>query len=59
MQAMRAEIRSDMQGIRAEVQFETQSLRVEVRALEPGLTIRLVGVVVARGAFTALSKWVA
>lgn len=60
MQAMRAEIQSDMQSLRAEVRSDVQSLRAEVRALEPRLTIRLGGVVVvALGAFTALSKWVA
>ncbi|MBN9462353.1 MAG: DUF1640 domain-containing protein [Burkholderiales bacterium] len=39
---------------------EIQALRAEVRAIEPRLTIRLGGiVVVALGAFTALSKWIA
>jgi uncharacterized protein with von Willebrand factor type A (vWA) domain len=60
MQALRADIQSDMQTLRGEVKSDIQSLRAEVRALEPRLTIRLGGVVVvALGAFTALSKWVA
>jgi hypothetical protein len=53
-------IRTDMQAMRAEIQSDMQLLRADVRALEPRLTIRLGGiVVVALGAFTALSKWVA
>ncbi len=39
---------------------EIQALRAELRAIEPRLTIRLGGiVVVALGAFTALSTWTA
>ncbi|MCZ7559532.1 MAG: hypothetical protein M5U30_05290 [Burkholderiaceae bacterium] len=39
---------------------EIQALRAELRAIEPRLAIRLGGiVVVALGAFTALSKWIA
>lgn len=53
-------IRTDMQAMRAEIQSDMQLLRADVRALEPRLTIRFGGiVVVALGAFTALSKWVA
>ena len=53
-------IRTDMQAMRAEIQSDMQLLRADVRALEPRLTIRLGSiVVVALGAFTALSKWVA
>ncbi len=60
MQTLRAEARSDMQALGAELRSEMQALRAEIRALEPRLTIRLGGiVVVALGAFTALSKWVA
>lgn len=60
MQSMRAEIRSDMQAMRAEFRSDMQSLRADVRALEPRLTIRLGSIVViALGAFTALSKWFA
>jgi len=60
MQALRAEAKSDMQALGAELRSEMQALRADIRALEPRLTIRLGGiVVVALGAFTALSKWVA
>jgi hypothetical protein len=60
MQSLRTEVRSNVQSLRTEMQFDMQALRAEVRALEPRLTIRLGGiVVVALGAFTALSKWVA
>jgi hypothetical protein len=46
------------------VTFDTlkfvETLRAELRAIEPRLTIRLGGIVViALGAFTALSKWIA
>jgi len=60
MQAMRTEIQSNVQSLRTEMQFDMQAWRAEVHDLEPRLTIRLGGiVVVALGAFTALSKWVA
>lgn len=60
MQALRAEAKSDMQALGAELRSTMQALRAETRALEPRLAIRLGGiVVVALGAFTALSKWVA
>ncbi|RPH63540.1 MAG: DUF1640 domain-containing protein [Burkholderiales bacterium] len=55
-----AAIRADVHSLRAEIQSDMQSSRSELRALEPRLTIRLGGiVVVALGAFTALSKWIA
>lgn len=55
-----AAIRIDMQALRSELKSDMQELRAEVRAIEPRLTIRLGGiVVVALGAFTALSKWIA
>lgn len=60
MQALKADLTSDVQSLRAELASGMQSLGAEVHALEPRLTIRLGGiVVVALGAFAALSKWVA
>lgn len=60
MQALRSELKSDVQELRSELKSDVQELRAEVRAIEPRLTIRLGGVVVvALGAFTALSKRIA
>lgn len=60
MQTLEAETKFNMQALGSELRSEIQALRSETRALEPRLTIRLGGiVVVALGAFTALSKWIA
>ncbi len=52
--------RRDLREATTTIGADIQMLRAEVRAIEPHLTIRLGGiVVVALGAFTALSKWIA
>lgn len=57
IQSLRAELGSGIQSSRVESRSEIQLLRAEIRQIEPRLTIRLGGiVVVALGAFTALSK---
>lgn len=57
---LRGELRLETQSLRAELNGGLQSLRAEMQQLEAKLTIRLGGiVVVALGAFTALSKWIA
>lgn len=60
MQAFRSELKSAMRTLGAELKTNMQAFRSELRAIELRLTIRLGGiVVVALGAFTALSKWIA
>lgn len=57
IQSLRAELGSGIQSSRVESRSEIQLLRAEIHQIEPRLTIRLGGiVVVALGAFTALSK---
>lgn len=52
--------RRDLREATTTIGADIQTLRAEIRAIEPRLTIRLGGiVVVALGAFTALSKWIA
>ncbi|MFO1300131.1 MAG: DUF1640 domain-containing protein [Burkholderiaceae bacterium] len=52
--------RRDLREATTTIGADIQTLRAELRAIEPRLTIRLGGiVVVALGAFTALSKWIA
>jgi polyhydroxyalkanoate synthesis regulator phasin len=71
IQELRGGMRAEMQGLRGDMQAEMQhqgtSLRSDIQRLdaridklELQLTVRLGGlVVVALGAFTALSKWIA
>lgn len=50
----------DLRESVAEHRLEMQSFREAIRGIEPRLTIRLGGIdVLALGAFTALSKWIA
>ncbi len=59
MQTLRSEMQSDMQLLRADLRSDIQRLDAKIDRLEPQLTVRLGGlVVVALGAFTALSKWI-
>ncbi len=59
-QSFRSEVKADMQKMRSEIDLGFESMRAEMRQIEPRMTIRLGGiVVVALGAFTALSKWIA
>ncbi len=52
--------RGDLREAATTIGADIQTLRAELRAIEPRLTIRLGGiVVVALGAFTALSKSIA
>lgn len=54
------ELRGEMHLLRADLRSDIQRLDAKVDRLEPQLTVRLGGlVVVALGAFTALSKWIA
>lgn len=56
----RQDLRAAVEELRSELRSESQSLRAEIQQIEPRLTIRLGGiVVVALGAFTALSRWMA
>lgn len=60
VEELRGELRLETQSVRADVQVGLQSVRSEIQQLEQKLTIRLGGiVVVALGAFTALSGWIA
>lgn len=60
MRTLGAELKTNMQAFGSERRSDIQALRAELRAIELRLTIRLSGiVVVALGAFTALSKWIA
>ena len=55
----RQDLRAAVEELRGELRLETQSVRAEIQQLEQKLTIRLGGiVVVALGAFTALSRWI-
>lgn len=55
MQSLRGDVKADLQTVRGEL----QSIRADMREIEPRLTIRVGSiVVVALGAFTALSKWI-
>lgn len=59
LQSVRAELHSGLQSVRAHSDSGLQSLRAEIQQMELKLTSRLGGiVVVALGAFTALSKWI-
>ena len=59
IQSVRSDLGADNRFLRAEVGADIQILRAELRVMEPRLMIRLGGtVVVALGAFTALSKWI-
>lgn len=59
LQSLRADLHSGLQSVRAHSDSGLQSLRAEIQQMELKLTIRLGGiVVVALGAFTALSKWI-
>ena len=52
--------RRDLREATTTIGADIQALRADLRAIEPRLTIRLGGiVVVALGAFTALSRWIA
>ncbi len=52
--------RRDLREATTTIGADIQTLRADLRAIEPRLTIRLGGiVVVALGAFTALSRWIA
>jgi len=56
----RQDLRAAVEELRNELRSESQSLRAEIQQIEPRLTIRLGGIVViALGAFTALSRWMA
>ncbi len=58
--SFRSEVKADLQEMRSDIDLGFESMRAEMRQIEPRLTIRLGGiVVVALGAFTAMSKWIA
>jgi len=60
LRALGAELKTDMQALGSELRSDIRALRAELRAIELRLTIRLGGIViVALGAFTALSKSIA
>lgn len=60
LQTLQAALRSDIQRLESSSQSNIQRLDSRIDRLELQLTVRLGGlVVVALGAFTALSKWVA
>lgn len=58
-QTFRSEVKTDLQAMRSDLASGLESIRAEMRQIEPRLTIHLGGiVVVALGAYTALSKWI-
>ncbi len=60
IQALRGEMLSEMQNQGSSLRSDIQRLDARIDKLELQLTVRLGGLtVVALGAFTALSKWIA
>lgn len=60
IQALRGEMLSEMQNQGCTLRADIQRLDARIDRLELQLTVRLSGLtVVALGAFTALSKWIA